>query len=72
MTFLELESDSFQPIKKLFHFGCWHYSCPICGEVVGIYRDPKIDKVTNGLIYKRDLCKNGHHVDWSEVNEANE
>ena len=70
MTLAELDQESVQPIRKLFHFGCYHFNCPICGEVVGIWRDPNIDEVTNGMIWQRDECKHGHRIDWSEVKEA--
>ena len=70
MTLFELDRDAFQPIKKLMHFGTWSFTCPVCGEVVGFYRDPKFDKVTNGLYLKYEQCKNGHAVDWSMVKEA--
>lgn len=70
MTLAELDHESVQPTRKLFHFGQWHFDCPICGECVGMYRDPSIDKVTNGMMWQRSECKNGHVVDWSEVKEA--
>lgn len=70
MTIAELERDSFQPVKKLFHFGTWTFACPVCGQTVGLFRDLKADAVTNGMIYKRDECKNGHVVDWSMIEEA--
>ena len=82
MTLAELDQESVQPIRKLFHFGCYHFNCPICDEVVGIWRDPNIDnvvgiwrdpnidKVTNGMIWKRDECKHGHAIDWSNVKEV--
>lgn len=70
ITFAELDRESFEPTKKLFHFGTFMFHCPICGEVVGIWRDPKFDKVTNGMTLQRKECKNGHKVDWSEAKEA--
>ena len=69
MTLTELDQESVQPLRKLFHFGCYHFNCPICDEVVGSWRDPNIDKVTNGMIWKRDECKHGHAIDWSNVKE---
>lgn len=71
MTLFELDRDSFQPVKKMLHFGTYSFTCPMCGEAVGFWRDPKIDKVTNGMTLKYDECKNGHKVDWSNVKEAN-
>ena len=71
MTLMELDQDAVEPTKKLFHFGVFHYSCPICGEIVGIWRDPKIDRVTNGMLLQREKCKHGHDIDWSNVREAN-
>lgn len=67
MTLMELDRESVQPIKKLFHFGTYSYDCPICGDCVGFWRDPKFDKVTNGFTYKRDECKHGHKIDWEGV-----
>ena len=58
ITLEELTADSFKPIKTLIHFGSWAYECPICGAPVGIYKDE------DGMIYKRDECKNGHVMDW--------
>ena len=70
ITLAELDQESVQPIRKLFHFGCYHFNCPICDEVVGIWRDPKIDPVDNGMMYQRAECKHGHVIDWSNVKEA--
>ena len=65
MTFRELEHESFQPMKTMIHFGSWGFECPICACPVGLYRP-----ADGGLVFKRDECKNGHKVDWSEVREA--
>lgn len=70
MTFQELEADSFKPSRKLLHIGTYVFFCPVCGEAVGFYRNPRIDPITNGMYYKREQCKNGHAVDWSDVKEA--
>lgn len=70
MTLFELDRDSVAPIKKILHPGTWYFSCPICGETVGLWRDPKVDSVTNGMTQQRKECKNGHIVDWAEVKEA--
>lgn len=61
MTFDEMMSDSFRPKTEPMHQGAWAYVCPVCGNAVGIRR------VVEGFVYKRDECKNGHKVDWSEV-----
>lgn len=69
MTIFELGRGAVVPIRKILHFGTYYYDCPLCGEAVGIWKDPKLDHVTNGFIYKRDQCKNGHEIDWSGVKE---
>lgn len=58
MTLEELIADSFKPVRQPIHLGSWSYDCPICGASVGIRT------ATEGFIYKRDICKNGHVVDW--------
>ena len=70
MTIREFMQDSFQPTRKLLHFGVYHFDCPVCGECVGIWRDPKFDPVDNGMMFKYEQCKNGHVVDWSMVKET--
>ena len=69
MTIMELERDSFQPVRKMIHFGSYLYECPCCGETVGLWRDPRVDKDTNGMIYKLEQDKNGHVMDWSFIKE---
>ena len=68
----ELDRDSFQPVKKLMHFGTYYFECPCCGELVGLYRDKKYDPVTFGLYFRRDKCLNGHVADWDAVPESKE
>lgn len=58
MTWDELMTDSFKPIRKLIHIGSWGYECPVCGQVVGLYRTDE------GWLIKRDACRNGHKVKW--------
>lgn len=70
MTLAELDRDAVQPIRHILHFGTYTFDCPICGECVGIWRDPRIDSMTNGMTYKQDVCKHGHAVDWSSIKEA--
>ena len=70
MTIAELDMESVEPTKKLFYFGSYMFHCPICGEVVGIYRDPKFDPVTNGMELQRKECKHGHVIDWTNVKDA--
>ena len=65
MTLAELMGDSFQPVKKMIHFGSWGFECQICGMPVGIFRPDD-----GGLIYRREKCPNGHAVDWSQIREA--
>ena len=60
MTLAELTQDSFEPIIHSMHMGSWSYECPICSAVVGIRT------ATDGFVYKREACKNGHVVKWSE------
>ena len=59
MTWDELTTDSFRPIKKPMHPGAWSYECPLCGLYVGLYRSDM------GMIMQLDQCKNGHVVDWT-------
>ena len=65
MTLNELIDDSFRPTKTMIHFGSYGFECQICACPVGLYRP-----ADGGMVYKRDECKNGHKVDWSEVREA--
>ena len=45
--------------------GSWKYTCPLCGELVAIEYDGTVHREL-GFIYKRDTCRNGHDIDWSE------
>ena len=47
--------------------GQYYYYCPmpLCGECVGIENDGTVHREL-GFIYKRDICRNGHKIDWSE------
>lgn len=59
ITWDEYGKDAFRPVRKPMHIGSWSYECPLCGMPVGIYR------IDEGMIYKRDQCKNGHKIDWT-------
>ena len=61
MTFDELLNDSFRPIMEPIHQGSWGYICPVCKCTVGIRR------VQEGFVYKRDVCKNGHRMEWEGI-----
>lgn len=65
MTLRELMGESFQPTKSMIHFGSWGFECQICAMPVGIYRPED-----GGLVFRRDVCPNGHKVDWSQIREA--
>ena len=41
------------------------YYCPICQDLVGMYSDGSVHREI-GFTYKRDKCRNGHIIDWSE------
>lgn len=64
MTFDEMMSDSFRPKMSSLHEGFWGFKCPICGDCVGF------KSIRYGFMHKKDQCKNGHKVDWSEVNDG--
>lgn len=63
ITLEELTQDSFTPKKEFIHLGSWAYVCPICRAYVGLYRDDHLED--DGMLYKRDECKNGHRMDWN-------
>ena len=62
MTVYELVMDSFKPVRENMHPGAWAYACPLCNSCVGIYHENSNEV---GFIYKRDICQNGHAVDWN-------
>ena len=43
--------------------GQYTYHCPMCGWCVGIENDGTVHREL-GFIYKRDVCKNGHEIEW--------
>lgn len=57
----ELTDEPFTPEVHLIHVGSWAYLCPICLECVGIYRTDE------GMVFRRDTCKNGHRIDWRNI-----
>ena len=67
ITLYELNEDKVKP-KKAYNSpsGTFHYSCGICEEPVGIHSG-NCRHITDGWLYKRDCCKNGHAVDWSGI-----
>lgn len=62
----EMMAESFSPVREPMHIGSWAYVCPICKSPVGIYRSDE------GMVYKRDKCKNGHAIRWevADVDDA--
>ena len=55
-----------KPLKKHeIVKGQYMYRCPLCEECVGIENDGTVHREL-GFIYKRDTCRNGHDIDWSE------
>lgn len=70
MTMAEMFDESFKPIRLHETIkGRTSFNCPICGWLVGIYSDGSVHKEI-GWMYKREQCKNGHAVDWSDQNET--
>lgn len=69
ITLYELDEDRVKP-KRAYNSpsGAFHYTCGICGESVGIHSG-KCNHVQKGWLVKRDVCKNGHPVDWEAVDE---
>lgn len=45
--------------------GCTGYCCGICREAVGLYSNGTTHD--EGWLYKRETCRNGHEIDWSET-----
>ena len=66
----EFISDTHKPIREVAPGGMWVYSCPICGGWVGCHKGDRKDDEDIGWYSKRDECKYGHKVDWSD--EPNE
>lgn len=66
MTMSEMLEEEFKPDRQHNTVrGQTFYYCPVCGWLVGTYSDGTVHKEV-GLIYKRDVCKFGHNVDWSD------
>ena len=69
ITLAELTADAAEPIAKHNRLnGVTDWFCPFCNLVVGIESDGSVhDK---GWLYKRDECKNGHPIKWSDTDGA--
>lgn len=49
--------------------GLTDYACRLCGAYVGIYNHG-VDHMDKGWIYRREVCKFGHEIDWEKIDEA--
>lgn len=68
MTWDELLYDSFRPEGEMNRInGLTNYKCPVCGSFVGIHSSGKL--IDEGWQAKRDVCKNGHRVNWEGLEE---
>ena len=66
ITWSEYGQESFKPVGKFqVYNGLTHWFCPVCGEHVGITNDQSVHR--ERLEYRRSKCKNGHVIDWREV-----
>ena len=49
--------------------GLTDYACRLCGSFVGIYNHG-VDHMEKGWMYRKDICKYGHEIDWRQIDEA--
>ena len=61
MTLSELDCDKVKPKAQDKPSGSTYYQCPICKGFVGIFGPSHESR----WLYKRDICENGHVVDWT-------
>ena len=63
MTLSEIDCDKVKPIEEPKPNRSIYYWCAICGKAVGIFGPRSFHE--QGWLYKRDICENGHIVDWT-------
>ncbi len=64
MTLQELTEDNYRPTARENPAnGVTDWFCPICGMVVGIHSNGTVHDA--GWLFQRDVCRNGHAVDWN-------